>query len=89
MYRWALIEAAEGGFRNFGMPMTVEPFYHLDCLWGYKVGIYKDGVKQTDLSVNFDEAMTTKSEWIGRGDDGFPTAEGRQNDILGKNFEIW
>eukprot|EP00798_Chlamydomonas_sp_ICE-L_P005787 gene5787-5994_t len=89
MYRWSLIEAAESGFRNFGMPMTVDPFYLGDVLWGYKVGIYCDGEKLTDLSINFDNLATQKHEYIGRGDDGFPVGEGRVNEILGKNIEIW
>ena len=30
-----------------------------------------------------------KHEWVGRGEDGFPVMEGKVNEILGKNLEIW
>jgi len=89
LYRWALIEAAEGGYRNFGMPMTVDPIYVEDVLWGFKIGILKDGVKQTDLAMQFDSNSISKHEWVGRKEDGFPVMEGKAQDIKGKNIEIW
>ena len=89
MLRWALIEADEGGMRNFGMPMKVEPRYLEDDLWGFDVAIIKEGQKLTDLGIGFDNELTHKAEWIGQGQDGFPTTEGNKLDVKGKHFEIW
>lgn len=89
LYHWAVIEAGDGGFRNFGMPMTVEPTYRNDVLWGFTVGIYKDGVKLTDIGVGFDCQTVNKHEWVGQGKDGFPVMEGHVDVIQGKNIEIW
>ena len=58
-------------------------------LWGYTVGIVKEGVKQTDIGIQFDNEITRKHEWVGRGEDGMPVLEGKVDEIMGKNFEIW
>lgn len=93
MFQWAVIEAGEGGVRNFGLPMSVEPFYNTvegeSMLWGYKVGLYKEGVHLCDLGIMFDLNDTSKYEWVGRGQDGFPVLEGRVDAVAGKNLEIW
>lgn len=89
MVRWALIEAEEGGQRNFGMPMKVHQRFRDGTLWGFDVEIIKEGVKQADLSIGFDDEMTTKSEWIGQDETGMPTKEGKQEEVAGKHFEIW
>ncbi len=89
MYRWTLMEGGESGQRNFGMPMKIEPVYYDDKLWGFNVAIYKEGNKLTDIGVMFDKQNVTKHEWVGRGEDGFPVMEGKSNDVMGKNFEIW
>jgi hypothetical protein len=89
MLRWALIEAEEGGQRNFGMPMKVHRRYREDDLWGMDVEIIKEGVKVADLSVGFDEEPVFKAEWIGQDSNGFPTMEGNQQEVWGKHFEIW
>ncbi len=91
--RWATIEAAESGLVNFGMPMTVQTFYlgegDEQMLWGFKVGIFKEGVKQTDLAITFDRIGTQKHEWVGRDDNGMPVLEGKVDEVAGKNLEIW
>ncbi|GFR48166.1 hypothetical protein Agub_g10002 [Astrephomene gubernaculifera] len=89
LYRWSTMEAGESGQRNFGMPMTVEPVYYEEKLWGYTVSIFKEGVKLTDIGVMFDKNAVTKYEWVGRGEDGFPVMEGKTDEVKGKNFEIW
>lgn len=89
MYRWALIEAAEHGQRKFGMPMSVEPFYENDTLWGYKVSIVKEGIKQTDIKITFDQEPVLKHEWVDRGEDGMPVVGGKAEEVKGKHFEIW
>eukprot|EP00878_Enallax_costatus_P032260 GHUV01035409.1.p1 GENE.GHUV01035409.1~~GHUV01035409.1.p1 ORF type:complete len:184 (-),score=33.34 GHUV01035409.1:138-689(-) len=89
MVRWALIEAEEGGQRNFGMPMKVHQRFRDGILWGFDVEIIKEGVKQADLSIGFDNEVTIKSEWIGQNETGMPTREGKQEEIAGKHFEIW
>ena len=33
------------------MPMNVEPQYNGESIWGFKVGIFKNGVKLTDIGV--------------------------------------
>jgi hypothetical protein len=87
--RWALIEAEEGGQRNFGMPMKVHQRFRDGQTWGMDIEIIREGVKVTDLSVGFDGEITTKSEWIGQDESGFPTMEGKQEEVPGKHFEIW
>jgi hypothetical protein len=94
MYRWALIEAGESGVRNFGLPMNVTAVYRdvqaeNPLLWGFKVAIFKEGAKLTDLGIMFDQEQVSKHEWVGRGDDGFPVLEGKVEEVQGKHFEIW
>jgi hypothetical protein len=87
--RWALIEAEEGGQRNFGMPMKVHQRFRDGELWGMEVQIVKEGVQVADLSIGFDGEIGIKSEWIGQDGSGFPTNEGKQEEVAGKHFEIW
>lgn len=35
--------------------------------WGFTVSFLKDGVSAADIRVAFDEEVTTKHEWVGRG----------------------
>lgn len=87
--RWALIEAEEGGQRNFGMPMKVHQRFRDGELWGMDIEIIKEGVNVADLSIGFDGDVGIKSEWIGQDANGFPTKEGKQEEVAGKHFEIW
>lgn len=89
LYRWAIIEAGEGGLRNFGMPMKVQPLYHHETLWGFDVEIIKEGRKMADLGINFDGEISLKHEWVGKDQDGFPTMEGNAEEVPGKYIEIW
>eukprot|EP00775_Hariotina_reticulata_P007254 gene7254-7467_t len=90
MVRWALIEAEEGGQRNFGMPMKVHQRFLNDLIWGIELEIIKEGEKQAELSLGFDNEVTYKSEWIGQdSSSGMPTKEGKQEEVVGKHFEIW
>ncbi len=36
----------------------------------------------------FDEELTERSEWVGRGADGFPVQEGKTIEVVGKNLII-
>ena len=56
--------------------------------WGFTVSFLKDGETATDIHVGFDEETAIKSEWVGRGADGFPILEGDVEEILGKYFVI-
>uniref|UniRef100_A0A383WHX3 Uncharacterized protein n=1 Tax=Tetradesmus obliquus TaxID=3088 RepID=A0A383WHX3_TETOB len=87
--RWALIEAEEGGQRNFGMPMKIHQRFRDGSTWGFEVEIIKEGERQADLSVGFDDEVCIKSEWIGQDGSGMPTKEGKQEEVAGKHFEIW
>lgn len=90
MLRWALIEAEEGGQRNFGMPMKIHQRFRDGVMWGFDVEIIKEGQKVTDMSIGFDSEMTVKSEWVGQDPStGMPTMEGKQEEVPGKHFEIW
>lgn len=90
LLRWATYEAGDGGVRNFGMPMKVDPTYDEEgTLWGYTVAIYKEGVKLTDIAISFDGLISQKHEWVGRDADGFPILEGKVDEVKGKFFEIW
>jgi hypothetical protein len=90
LYRWALIEAGEGGLRNFGMPMKVAPQYYKDTLWGFDVEILKEGVRKADLGINFDADIALKHEWVGRdAETGMPRMEGTAEEVPGKDLEIW
>lgn len=90
LYRWTLIEAGEGGLRNFGMPMKVEPLYYEETMWGFDVEVIKEGVKKADLGVNFDNEVALKHEWVGRDPQtGMPVMEGDAKEVTGKHIEIW
>lgn len=99
LYRWALVSAGEAAVRNFGLPMSVAPRYRAaggagdsdmtGSLWGFEVEVLRDGARVADLGVNFDDDCAIRSEWIGQDADGFPRAEGRQEQVAGKNLEVW
>jgi hypothetical protein len=99
LYRWALVSAGEAAVRNFGLPMSVAPRYRAaggagdsdmtGSLWGFEVEVLRDGARVADLGVNFDDDCAVRSEWIGQDADGFPRAEGRQEQVAGKNLEVW
>lgn len=67
LLRWALIEIQEGGVANVGCPCKVTPHTHDGQLWGFTVSFMKDGESATDVRVAFDEEVTLKHEWVGRG----------------------
>ena len=48
----------------------------------------RDGVTLTEIGVMFDEAITTRSEWVGKGADGFPVQEGKIIDVVGQSLII-
>lgn len=43
------------------------PFYREGMLWGFTVSFLKDGASANDVRVAFDEEITLKHEWVGRG----------------------
>ena len=49
--------------RNFGLPMNVEPVFKGESIWGYKVGIFKNGVKLTDIMVQVGEGTLSNNAW--------------------------
>ncbi|KAF8065656.1 KIN4A [Scenedesmus sp. PABB004] len=87
---WAMIEAEEGGQRNFGMPMKVHKRYKDGSTWGFDLEIIKEGNTQAEMSVGFDDDVAVRSEWVGQDSEtGMPTLEGKQEEVTGKHFEIW
>lgn len=36
-------------------------------LWGFTISFLKDGESATDVRVAFDDEVTLKHEWVGRG----------------------
>ena len=48
----------------------------------------RDGATLTDISVSFDEEVTRKFDWVGKGADGFPQLEGDTEEVIGKHFVI-
>jgi hypothetical protein len=89
LMRWAVIEANADGVAKFGLPIKVEPYYQEDDIWGLDVFVVKDGISVGHIGVRYDNEIITKHEWVGRGEDGFPLLEGREDSIVGRNFEIW
>ena len=45
----------------------VTAYLREDVLWGFTVAFLKDGASATDIRVAFDEQITLKHEWVGRG----------------------
>ncbi|PRW56880.1 hypothetical protein C2E21_4544 isoform A [Chlorella sorokiniana] len=88
LVRWASIEIQENGVANCGCPCKVSAFYNDGQLWGFTVSFLKDGESAADVRVAFDDEITMKHEWVGRGADGFPVLEGKAEEIKGKHFEI-
>lgn len=43
------------------------PFKRNDEIWGFTVSFLKDGTPAADIRVAFDEEITQKHDWIGRG----------------------
>lgn len=88
LLRWALIEIQEGGVSSVGCPCKVSAYNVEGSLMGFTVSFMKDGESETDVRVAFDDEVALKHEWVGRGPDGMPMLEGKQEEISGKNFEI-
>lgn len=40
------------------------------------------------LQCRFDEEITTKHQWVGRGADGFPSLEGNTSEVVGNELII-
>ena len=88
LLRWALIEIQEEGVANIGCPCRVTAYNVEDSLMGFTVSFMKDGEAETEIRVAFDDDVIFKHEWVGRGPDGMPMLEGKQEEVPGKNFEI-
>lgn len=48
----------------------------------------RDGVTLTQIGVMFDEEVTTRNEWVGKGADGFPVLEGKVTEVIGQSLII-
>ncbi|PSC72447.1 hypothetical protein C2E20_4214 isoform B [Micractinium conductrix] len=88
LLRWAMIEVQENGVANCSTPCKVTTVRRDGELWGFTVSFLKDGESAADVRVAFDEEVTLKHEWVGRGADGFPVLEGNAEEVMGKHFEI-
>jgi hypothetical protein len=88
IHRWAYIEAAENGHRNFGLPMTVETLMKDEVLNGIKIAILREGVKLTDIVFEFDNDVCYKYDWIGMDVDQNVVPEGEGKAVGGKSIEI-
>jgi hypothetical protein len=86
--RWACIEAAENGHRNFGLPMTVESLFKNDVLNGIKIAILREGIKLTDIVIEFDNEVCYKYDWIAIDEEMNAVPEGEGKAVAGKNIEI-
>lgn len=47
--------------------LQVTPYKQNDALFGFTVSFLKDGETATDVRVAFDDEITLKHEWVGRG----------------------
>lgn len=47
--------------------LQVTPYSREGLMWGFTVSFLKDGVSATDIRVAFDDEVTLKHEWVGRG----------------------
>ena len=90
MVRWCYINAQEEGVALFGLPMKVgrrpsaengTPSFGITVM-------SREGATLTEISLGFDQEVTNKYDWLGRGADGFPTTEGEATEIAGKHLEI-
>mmetsp|Transcript_14188 Transcript_14188/g.42839 ORF Transcript_14188/g.42839 Transcript_14188/m.42839 type:complete len:218 (-) Transcript_14188:1487-2140(-) len=89
LFRWATAIGQDEGQANFGLPMRVVPNERGDgSPNGFTLDIVRDGVTVTTLAILFDDEISQKHEWVGRGADGFPTLEGKVSQILGKHLMI-
>ena len=89
LIRWAYINAQEEGVAQFGLPMKVAKIPTEDNSPAFAVTIMsREGASLTDIGLRFDEEMSSKYDWVGRGADGFPTTEGDATEVKGKHLEI-
>lgn len=88
LLRWALIDVQDQGVANCGCPCKVTPHFVDEQLMGFTVSFMTSGEDPVDVRVAFDDETATKHEWVGRGPDGMPTLEGKQEDVSGKNLAV-
>lgn len=86
---------------NFGSEMSVTPYYRESdgedseenkdegTLWGFDVDILEGGTSLCKIGVRMDTEVVDDHQFVGMGEDGFPTMEGKVTKVTGKNFEIW
>eukprot|EP01025_Chloroclados_australasicus_P058968 TRINITY_DN7446_c0_g2_i1.p2 TRINITY_DN7446_c0_g2~~TRINITY_DN7446_c0_g2_i1.p2 ORF type:complete len:224 (+),score=27.60 TRINITY_DN7446_c0_g2_i1:129-800(+) len=88
--KWAISEIGNDGYKLFGMHCDVdEHFAEDESLLGFTVWMQQKGERVCGILVRFDDESLQKFEWIGRGEDGFPTKEGPSKPVEGKHLEIW
>lgn len=94
--QWAENEAGADGRRKFGLPMKVEKSYkkinnETSMLLGFKVTVLRDDKPLTDIGIRFnDQDSVTKSGILsGSGMGMVPLPDGKKEEVLGKNLEIW
>ena len=88
LLRWALIDVQDQGVANCGCPCKVSPHQVDGQLMGFTVEFMTSGEAPTEVRVAFDAESTTKHEWVGRGSDGMPTLEGKQESVDGKHLAV-
>lgn len=71
----------------FSLPQ-VTPFKREDQLWGFTVSFLKDGESAADVRVAFDEEITLKHDWVGRGAGLLPRENSAQPQA-GKHAALW
>jgi hypothetical protein len=87
--RWAQTAAQDDGHANFGLPMRVVKLEDDNGVPnGFIVEIVRDGITESKIGIVFDDDVTSKYEWVGRGADGFPSLEGKVTEIRGKHLMI-
>ena len=88
LLRWALIDVQDQGVANCGCPCKVTPHFVDEQLMGFTVAFMTSGEEPVEVRVAFDAEVATKHEWVGRGSDGMPTLEGKQEEVAGKNLAV-
>ena len=86
MSHWSQIGAARVPW-TLGI-LTLHSSFSNSRTCRFLVSMVRDGATLTQVGVMFDEEPTSRSEWVGKGADGFPVQEGRIIEVVGKHLII-